>query len=171
MNTWTVRLVAAAILSLCCALMGRALCAKEVRRVQMLSSLRAALPMLTVEMLERMMPLPGALRLSGQPLLVRLALQIEQGMGAREAWVRLREQLTQQGQMLDCLLEDDLLRLDQLFDGLGISGISAQRLLLQESERAIERQHQQAQVRAQERGKLFTNLGLLLGLAIAVCLL
>ncbi|MDL2206588.1 stage III sporulation protein AB [Eubacteriales bacterium OttesenSCG-928-N13] len=171
MNTWTIRLVACLVMTACCAMAGRSLCVKERRRVAMIDGLRQALPMLSIEMLERMLPLPQALRMSGQPLFIEIADGIESGMGAREAWIARRDQLVIQGEMLDCLMPDDLVRLDQLFEGLGASGISAQRLLLTEAERALDVQLTLAKKRADERGKLYTNLGLLGGLAISVFLL
>lgn len=171
MSQWSVRLLAAAILTVCCTLAGRALCYRERRRVEFLQSLIRALPMLKIDMLERMAPLRSALSAGGQLLLTRISEAMGRGMGAREAWLFEKDALCARGAMLDSLVREDLLQLDILFEGIGASGQSRQRLLLEETEKALALQLEAARKRADERGRLYTNLGLLLGLAISVCLL
>lgn len=171
MSGWTLKLVACCVLTACCALSGRALCGKERRRAELLCGLAGAMPLLMIEMTERLTPLIAALVASGDGLLRAVAACMEQGRGAREAWLHERGALTAKGNLLDSLLDEDLSAIEQLFDGLGASGISAQRLLLESSERRFKSLCEQASKRAQERGKLYTNLGLLFGLAISVCLI
>lgn len=171
MDAWAMKLVAAVVLTACMALGGRAFSNREQRRVSVLSSIERALPMLQIDMLERLMPLGSALRQSGQPLFVHIADAMSEGRGGREAWLFEKDGLTARGQMLDCLLPEDIGRLDLFFESLGASGLSAQRILLSESEKAFALLREQATKRAEERGKLYTNLGMLAGLAISVCLL
>lgn len=171
MNSWTLRLIAAMVLTACCALCGRALCGRERRRVLFMESMKRALPMLSIDMLERLSPLSAALKASAQPLLVYIARAMDKGMGASEAWTAEKDALIERGQMLDCLLPEDLARLDMLFGGLGASGLSAQRQLLTDAGQAFSGLLEDAKKRADERGKLYTNLGLLAGLALSVCML
>ncbi len=171
MSEWMVKLGAAAAITAACALAGRALCQKEQRRVSMLQAFIRALPQLRLSMLERLTPLEAALRESGCPLFAHIAGNMADGMSACEGWQRCREELTAQGAMLDCLLPEDLQRLDVLFESLGGTGKSGQQLLLDSAESGLLELLGKANARAEERGKLYTNLGLLLGLAIAICLL
>ncbi len=171
MSEWTLKLALAAAVTAACALAGRALCQKEQRRVALLQQLIRALPQLRLAMLEKLDPLEAALRQSGSPLLAHVAGSMAEGMSAREAWQGCRRELTAQGATLDCLEAEDLQRLDVLFESLGGTGKSGQKLLLDAAEAGLQELLQKAKARAEERGKLYTNLGLLLGLAIAVCLL
>ncbi len=170
MNAWTLKLVAACMLTVCCAMAGRGLCIREKKRVQVLGTLRLVMPILAIEMTERLTPLMDAMIKTRQPLLMHIAEHMD-GRGARSAWQLEKDALMGKGGMIDCLLPQDVDRLDMLFDGLGASGISAQKQLLLEMEAAFSGLESEAKKRADERGKLYTNLGLLAGLAISICLL
>lgn len=171
MNIWTVKLVLAAVITVCCAFAGRALCMKERRRVELLNGLIKAMPVLRLYMLERLEPLEAALGETHNILLLHVRESMARGMSAREAWSSEAAELTKQGAMLDSLVADDIARLDILFGELGASGLSAQRLLLDSCEQGLSVLLKEAKARADDRAKLYTNLGLLTGLAISICLL
>ena len=171
MDEWTIKLVLGAAVTLACALAGRALSQKEHRRAALLSGWLSSIPALRIAMIERLTPLEPALRDTQDALFMHIAGGIAEGMSANEAWRGLYPQLCMQGRMLDCLLPEDLTRLGIFFASLGTSGRSEQQYLLDHTEAELSALHGDAQTRAKERGKLYSNLGLLFGLAVSVCLL
>lgn len=172
MNGFTLRIVAACVLTACCGLAGRSLAASCFRRAQTLQSLGEAVEILKVHMLDRLAPLGEALKATGHPALLQIAQVMgEQGGGANAAWQSLKGHLTSRGQLFDSLSSEDVAELDALMGGLGLSGASQQRVLLDASHKSFNRLTEAARKKAQEQGKLYTSLGLLAGLSLAIILL
>lgn len=170
MDGWTVKLVAAAALTLSGAAGGHALGSARRQRVSQLSQLRQALGFLSVNMLEKMLPLRQALLSSGSPALAAVAGQME-GLGPAQAYLAAKDRLTARDGPFSCLEAEELGVVGRLFAQLGATGAAEQRLLLREATLQLERIESRARVKADEQARLYGTLGLLAGLALAVCLL
>ena len=171
------RLIAAAILSAACALAGRAVAGACVRRAQALSQLLGSVQRLRVDMLDKLLPLREALQ-NGHPAMKAVAAEMATAMpaampagGAGAAWRRARGALAARGGALDCLTAQDLDALGALFDGLGESGAAQQRILLSGALENLEALKAQADKKAREESKLYTTLGFLAGLSLAILLM
>jgi stage III sporulation protein AB len=171
------RLIAAAILSAACALAGRAVAGACVRRAQALSQLLGSVQRLRVDMLDKLLPLKEALQ-GGHPAMKAVAEAMAAAMpattlagGAEAAWRRAKGALTARGGPLDCLTAQDLEALDALFNGLGESGAAQQRILLSGVLENLEALKAQADKKAREESKLYTTLGFLTGLSLAILLM
>ena len=170
MDGWTVKIVAAAALTLSGAAGGHALGSARKQRVTQLCAMRQALGYLGVNMLEKLLPLRQALSLSESPALGKVAAAME-GLGPAQAYLSVKDQLIARDGPLSCMEEEELGVLGRLFAQLGATGASEQRLLLREASAQLERIEGRARVKADEQARLYGTLGLLAGLALAVCLL
>jgi stage III sporulation protein AB len=122
-----------------------------LRRAAALRQAMDAMQLLRIQMLERLLPLHAALEKSGfEPFHAEAA------------------QLTKRGAMLDCLTADDLNALAQLFDGLGMTSRAEQEVLFSSALREVGRLESEAAKSGAEKGKLYTTLGLLCGLMLAI---
>ncbi|MEA4897166.1 stage III sporulation protein AB [Bacillota bacterium Meth-B3] len=171
MDGWTLRLTAAAVLTLCGAAAGRSLAAVRRRRVVQLMLLTAALQRLEVQMLEKLLPLKEALAASAHPALGAVGEGMTGARGALLSWLGAADALRARGGELSALCGEDVAALDRLFDGLGTSGASEQRILLEGVQEELKRLAQAARKTADEHAKLYTSLGLIAGLALSICLL
>lgn len=124
---------------------------------------------LRVRMLDEMMPLWEAL--SECPIATKVAEQMRADEPLERAWMRARPALCGRGQPLDALIKEDVTVLDDLFKQLGQSGRMDQGLLLERTERALERQKEAASRISEEQGRLYAALGALSGLTLAICVL
>ena len=162
------RLVLALCIAVGCAMCGRAVAGAARRRADTLRALRNGLRMLKLHMTGMFQPLKPALSATGCQLLERLAAELRPGEGASGAWARLRIRECRPGGLCDALTREDLAALDRLFDGLGESGREAQELLIAEGIAALDMLYDQARTRAAEADRLYTSLGLLTGLTLAL---
>ena len=152
------------------ALLGRACAGAGLRRVALLNGLRDALALLRVQTLEGGKPLREAL--SGAPCPVFAAVGEEMAdASAVEAWRRVRARELHRGGLLDSLREVELAALDALFTGLGQSGRAEQAVLMENVRRALEDVGREAGAACAGKERLYTTLGLLAGLALALCAL
>ena len=170
MDGWTVKLVAAAALTLAGAAGGHALGAARRQRVRQVSDLRQGVERLTVNMLEKLLPLRQALTAAASPALTLVAQRME-GRDPAQAFIAAREALVARDGPLSCLEGEELAALGRLFGQLGASGAAEQRLILREAALNLERVEGRARTKAEEQARLYGTLGLLAGLALAVCLL
>ncbi len=163
------RLIAAAVLSAACALAGRSMANACRRRAGTLRALIESVEKLRLSMLDKLLPLREALG-GGHPAMRRVAEVMGPG-GASAAWLRIKADLTARGGALDCLTAPDVAALDELFSGLGESGVREQRILLSGALEALEKLRQEAEKKAREESKLYSTLGFLAGLSLAILLL
>jgi stage III sporulation protein AB len=163
------RLIAAVLLSVACALAGRAVAGACVRRAKALGELSDSVQRLRVDMLDKLLPLREALR-NGHPAMKAVS-EAMAGCGAGAAWRRALASLTGRGAVLDCLTAPDLQALGELFDGLGESGAAQQRILLSGALESLEGLKREADKKAREESKLYATLGFLTGLSLAILLM
>ncbi len=163
------RLIAAVVLSGACALAGRAVAGACVRRARTLAALIDSVQKLRLDMLDRLLPLREALA-GGHPAM-RSVSEAMVGCGATAAWRRAQGALTARGGALDCLTAPDLEALGGLFEGLGESGAARQRILLNSVEETLAKLRLEADKKAREESKLYSTLGFLTGLSLAILLM
>lgn len=163
------RFVAAAALAASCAMAGRAVAGACVRRARTLAALIESVMRLRVDMLEKLLPLKAALG-GGHEAMRRVAEEMAGG-SASQGWLRARESLTRRGGALDCLTAPDLEALTALFEGLGESGAAQQRILLTNALEGLEALRREADKKAREESKLYSTLGFLTGLSLAILLM
>lgn len=163
------RLIAAALLSVACALAGRAVAGACVRRAKALAALTDSVQRLRVDMLDKLLPLKEALK-NGHPAM-RSVAEAMTGCGAGTAWRNAKGALTGRGAALDCLTAPDLEALGALFDGLGESGAAQQRILIASAMESLDVLKREADKKAREESKLYSTLGFLAGLSLAILLM
>jgi len=161
------KLAAAAVLTAACAGLGWSAALKQTRRVKALQSLRRAVSRLAEDMLEKRLPLRGALAASEHVLFSRAAQECQ---SPEEALRRAARELSGRGGPLDSLTREDLAAVERLADGLGRGSLERQRLLLRETTDELAALSLAAEKLAAERGRLYVSLGALGGLALAVML-
>lgn len=171
MEGWAIRAGAAVVFSLSCALAGHAMSVQARRRALYLGQLRAALARLEVYMLEQLLPLDEALKEVKHPLFARVGEAVASGAPAREGWAELERERGARGGALDCLSGEDITCMRELFEELGMSLRQTQKILLNQAARTLARLEETAIKEAAERGRLYTSLGLLIGLMLSVCLM
>ncbi len=164
------RVLLAALAAAGCALIGRACAMRCTRRADLLSALPQALLLLRIQMLDRATPTRKALGRSACALFRELAAHMED-KDAAQAWREVRLQETCRGGRLDCLQREDLAVLEDFFGGLGLSGRSEQEALFDAAIRAMTALGDEARKGGAEKNRLYTTLGLLVGLILAILLL
>ena len=106
--------------------------------------------------------------MSNSRLLEGIGAAMGPGISAAEAWGAVLRKERRTGGLCDALLAEDIAVLDRLFAGLGESGRDAQELLLSEAAAALSESARSARERAEEAERLYTPLGLLAGLMLAL---
>ena len=150
------------------ALIGRSIAQGCLRRAAALRQAMDAMQLLRIQMLERLLPLHAALEKSGFEPFRLAGTLLAGGESGASAWKKAAAKLTKRGAQLDCLTADDLSALSSLFDGLGMSARAEQEVLFASALREVGRLESEAQKSGAEKGKLYTTLGLLCGLMLAI---
>ena len=158
-------------LTLSGAALGRALAASRRLRVAQLEKTDAALCALREAMLKRLLPLKEALLSTGHPAFETLAGALSGGRSASSAWSESKRTLTSRGAPFSCFGAEEAAILDDFFEGLGGSGLSAQALLFEKTGAALRPLLESARKKAEEQAKLYGALGLLSGLSLSILLL
>lgn len=172
MQVMTIKIMAGCLLSICGLLAGRALSSSTARRVKELNALRDALSPLESKMLGELLPLSDALRAMRHETLTHVADLMEQKpLSVKEAWAEASDKAFSRSGTLDCLTKEDRAQLDSFFSELGMSGRAEQKALIERTRDALKILHDDALVRAKETGKLYSTLGALAGMALAIALL
>lgn len=166
-----IRLGAACVMTAASAWGGRMLAAAQGRRVTALRDILEGVRRLGVEMMDRRLPLQEALAGCGAGIFAETARHMAAGKPPKEAYDASAQKLTERGGALDSLEEGDMAALGRLFAGLGEGGVAAQRLILDEAAEEVERLLAAARHKREEHGKLYTSLGALTGIALALMLL
>lgn len=151
-----------------CTLCGKAFTHAFRRRAQLLSELVDALKLVRIHVTRMLEPVERALRQSGSTLLEAVANEMSQTDGAAEAWRRLCFECCRRGGVADSLTERDLRALERLFESLGETGRMQQDAAIQSCAEALALARDEARTRRNEAEKLYTSMGALIGLAIAV---
>lgn len=171
MNNMAIRLVGAVVLTIAGLLIGRSLSSACVRRVAVLRAFRDALVPLELKMLSELLPLNQALLGSRYEVFRTLAQALTGERGAREAWEHIAESLYTHGGVLDALEDADREAIDRFFSELGMSGQEEQRALFARTAGELKTLEDAASGRATDVSKLYTTLGALGGMALAIALL
>lgn len=162
------RLALAICVALGCALCGRALADAARRRANTLRALAEGLKVLRIHMTGMLEPVQCALAAVNCPLFSLVADAMGEGRTAGEAWRSVRREALKRGGPADALTEPDAKALDGLFDRLGESGREEQGALIGAARAQLEGLLDEAVRKAAEAGRLYTTLGLLVGLMLAL---
>lgn len=162
------RVVLVVLAAIGAALVGRSVAASCARRARTLRQAMDALQILRIQMLERLLPLHAALKHSRFEPLQRVGERMAGGEDAATAWRALLPALSRRGGALDSLTPEDFDALAALFDGLGAGARAEQEALFSATMRELGRLRGKRPKLARKRGKLYTTLGLLCGLMLAI---
>ena len=162
------RVVLVVLAAIGAALVGRSVAASCARRARTLRQAMDALQILRIQMLERLLPLHAALKHSRFEPLQRVGERMAGGEDAATAWRALLPALSRRGGALDSLTPEDFDALAALFDGLGAGARAEQEALFSATMRELGRLEGEASKTGAEKGKLYTTLGLLCGLMLAI---
>lgn len=165
------KLALAVCITVACALCGRSIAGAAFRRCRLLQALIEALRMLKVQSVSMLEPLEVALRRTEQPLFVQTAQRLPSEASAGAAWRAVRDSETARGKSADCLLEQDLAPLDRLFEHLGECSRAEQDEAIRTCIGRMESALSEARERSVQISRLYTSVGLLTGLAIAVIMI
>ena len=116
-------------------------------------------------------PIRQALTRTDCRLFAAVAEGMRPGVSAAEAWKAARASLRQRGGALDALDDGDMAALDQMFDALGQSGRSGQALVLSNALERLRQSRDEARSRAGDGLRLYTTVGFLSGLILALAVI
>ena len=167
----TLKLALAAVVVVGCGLCGAAMTRSANRRWRLLRETADGLRQLRVQIVHLQEPLDRALRQSGSSLFALAADHLDGASCAAEAWRRAWETAGRRGGEGDCLAGRDVRALERLFDRLGESGRAGQQEAIRACLATVEAAAEEARSRAAEVSRLYTAVGLLVGLVVAVLLI
>lgn len=165
------RLALAAVIVVGCGLCGRSLAWGFSRRCRLLEEMLEALRMLRIQIVRMLEPLDRALRQCGSPIFARAADELSIAASVHDAWKAICARECRRGGVADSLVRQDLEALDKLFGQLGESGREAQDAAIRACVASLELALDAAHQRAATAGRLYTSVGFLTGLAIAVLMI
>lgn len=165
------KLALAAVVVVGCGLCGRSLAWSTVRRCRLLEETLEALRMLRIQIVHMLEPMDRALRQCGSTLFARTAEELSHSASVSEAWKAVRAHECRRGGSADSLLQRELDALDKLFGQLGESGREAQDAAIRACVISLETALDGARQRAATTERLYTSVGYLAGLAIAVLMI
>ena len=163
----TAKIALCGAVTLLCAMTGKSFAGTNARRAKLLAELMDALQLLKVHMLDRLMPLEAALSLSKSLLLIKVGEHVAKS-GAYNAWQTIKSREMKRGGIMDCLSVKDAEVLERLFEALGSSGRNEQRPIIDSAIKELGLLEAQARSESGEKGRLYTILGALAGVAIVI---
>ncbi len=153
-----------------CAGAGKILSNGKKRRAEVIGEILAALRVLRLRMLNSMEPLSVLLRKSDSLLLRELGNSLWVGSSLSECWALQKKLSVKKGGLLDSLTAEDIEILDILFDKLGKSGRDEQGELFSTVIERLEQAQIGARRKQTEAARIYTALGALAGVTIAILL-
>lgn len=165
------RITVACAIVVASALCGHSAAASQQRRCRLIAELIQAIHEMRIRMVVHLEPIETVLKNSGTTLFRNVAVRIGEYGSIYDAWISARGQLTARGCSADCLGEGEIHVLDVMFSGLGESGKHQQDLLLRTCAAELETIAKSEKNRLEQISRLYTTLGMLLGLMIAVVLI
>ena len=150
------------------ALAGRSVAAGCARRASTLRAAMDALQALRIQMLERHLPLHAALERSQFEPFARAGARVAGGEDAAQAWRAVQEAARKRGGKLDSLTREDAEAFETFFDGLGTGTRLAQEALFSAALRDLGRLEDEARSVGAQKSRLYTTLGLLCALMLAI---
>lgn len=154
-----------------CTLCGYAISESASRRKNLLGKLIGALRILRIEMYHRRIPLKDALAQTQFPLFHSIAESLEESETVFEAWEKIHKDTNVRGGATDCLMQNDRAALDRLFCHLGMSGCEEQAEAIDSCLYALQELLDEAKERVRQSSKLYSSLGFLTGLALAILMI
>lgn len=159
-----------AVIPVGCAGAGKILSNAKKRRAEVISDILAAVRVLRLRMLNSMEPLSILLRKSDCLLFRELGNSLYVGSSLAECWELQKKYSAKKGGLLDSLTQDDLQILGTLFENLGKNGRDEQGELFASVIAQLEEAQQSARKKQAEAARMYTALGALTGVMIAILL-
>lgn len=147
---------------------GKILANAKKRRSELIGEILAAVRVLRLRMLNSMEPLSILLRKSDCLLFRDLGNSLWVGSSLQECWSLQKKQCMKKGGMLDSLTDSDSAILDALFERLGQNGRDEQNELFASVISQLEEAQLSAGRKQIEAMRLYTALGALSGIMIAI---
>lgn len=157
-----------AAIPLGCAGVGKIFSNAKKRRAELIGEILAAVRVLRLRMLNSMEPLSILLRKSECAAFRDLGNSLWVGGTLGQCWSVQKKQYLKKGAMLDSLTEADIAVLDVLFDNLGKSGKDEQNELFAGVIAQLEEEQLSARKKQGEAVRIYTVLGALIGIMIAI---
>lgn len=153
---------------ICTTMCGRAMSNTMKRRTAFLQSIIQGLRVLSIHMTGMFENIRDSLIVSECFLLQRVGNGMEPGISANESWQKLRGKSDAGNRFIDFLRQEDIRILDRLFEQLGENGREMQKLLIEGTIQNLESVFQIAEKEMRDAEKLYTKIGFLLGLMVAI---
>lgn len=166
-----VRWTLAALVVIGSGLCGRAFAASAERRLRLLREMLDALRRLKIQIVNLLEPLDSALTQTGFPLFESVAAHLDAVGNAADAWQAAIGKASKRGQCADCLARPEMEAMERLFERLGESGRADQEEGIRACIASLELACEEARRQSRETGRLYTSVGILTGLALAVLMI
>ena len=160
-----------AVIPIGCAGAGKILSNGKKRRAEIVGEILAALRVLRLRMLNSMEPLSVLLRKSDSLLFRELGNSLWVGSNLSECWALQKKLSMKKGGLLDSLTSEDMEILDILFEKLGKSGREEQGELFASVIERLEEVQISARKKQTEAARIYTALGALAGVTIAILII
>ena len=145
---------------------GRSISLSAERHCRQLSQTIEAIRLLKLQITDRLEPVAEALMQTEFPPFQLVSSQMRDNFSAIQAWNEISSK--GKGHAVDCLNESEKKQIGYMFNRLGAGGLTEQEELISTCCIHLERALSDAQARAKEVCKLYTSLGFLTGLFIAI---
>ena len=165
------RIALTVILAAASTLAGRAISSGMQRRVKILDRLIHGLSLFRISAICRCVPLKYALKDADVPIMSCVADMLEESPSVSDAWHCVSMNACKRGNDWDCLAQEELMELDRLFSNLGYTSGDAMDTEISASIATLELIRNKALEQAVTTGRLYTSIGCLTGLAVAVMLI
>ena len=152
--------------------LGRALASAQRRRAAALAAFSPALMALKHAMLTRKLPLAEALAATAHFALIAMATRMREtpSLDPGACWREVYERLGARGEAFDCLGREEVGAIQDLFDSLVAHSAGEVALRLDDAAHSLTEITERAKKARDEKGKLYTSLGALGGMALAILL-
>lgn len=164
----SIRVLLAICIVVCCAFCGKTFAAEARRRADLINELIEGLRLLRIYMTGMMEDVRHALMETGCKSLILIGKEMANGGNAAKAWKRATLSKHFQNTGLDTLKREECDIIEHLFDKLGESNRESQKVLIESAVKALEERLPEARKKASEAEKLYSTLGMLIGLIFAL---
>lgn len=165
------RVALACVVVIGCALCGRSMAGSMIRRNVLAEELISALKVLRVHIVCQLEPVCEALEATGNVLFAQIAERTSDERNVYAAWRDVLCAATKRGGTADALGDRERTALDRLFKQIGASGRDEQDVAIRACISSFEVICEKTAERAATIGRLYTSLGMLIGLALAVLMI
>ena len=158
------------VAALCCALAGRSMAGRGMRRARLIAETMDSLQLLRIHMLDNLMPLQAALEKANGGIL-RECARLLPGNDTAGAWSELLRSQKRRGGMLDSLTNGDIDALTRFFGRLGATSLDEQKQLFDVMIKEMGMLEAEARSEGDKKNRLYMTLGALTGAALIIAVI